>query len=306
MADTTKEGQGNPIGMQGDSLEEMGAAQGNQSGSDAFFSELDKSVNGSIMEGNTEATQSQTSGPEQVTHANQDNGSNNVTAQSNNSTDWEKRYKDSSREAVKWREQYKNVEQFVPVLDAMKKDSGLVNHVRDYLQNGGKPAQSIQERLNLDENFMFDQQEAMTDPDSDSAKVMNAHVDGMVQQRVNQMLSAEKQRAVQLERARNKAQDEQAFKEKNNMSDEDFTAFKARAAQHKMSLDDVNYLLNRDQAAANVAQSTKQDMLNQMKNVQNMPTSASGANSQGENQSIDKEVFDGILGFDSDTDNLFG
>ena len=282
MADTTQEGQGNPIGMQGDSLEEMGAAQDNQQGSDAFFSELDKSVNGSIMEENTEATQSQTSGPEQVTHTNQGNGSNNVDAQSDNSTDWEKRYKDSSREAVKWREQYKNVEQFVPVLDAMKKDSGLVNHVREYLQNGGKPAQSIQEQLNLDEDFMFDQQEAMTNPDSDSAKVMNAHVDGMVQQRVNQMLVAEKRRAAQVEKTRQRALEEQAFKEKHNMSDDDFTAFKARASQHTMSLDDVNYLLNRDQAAANVAHSTKQDMLNQMKNVQNMPTSASGANSQGE------------------------
>ena len=90
------------------------------------------------------------------------------------------------------------------------------------------------------------------------------------------------------------------------MSDDDFVAFKAKASQHTMSLDDVNYLLNRDQAAANVAQSTKQDMLNQMKNVQNMPTSASGANSQGETQTIDKEVFDGILGFDSGKDNLFG
>tara|TARA_Y100001963_G_scaffold157470_1_gene253801 strand:- start:871 stop:1791 length:921 start_codon:yes stop_codon:yes gene_type:complete len=306
MADTTQEGQGNPIGMQGDSLEEMGTAQGNQSGSDAFFNELDKSVNGSIIEENTEATQSQTSGPEQVTHANQDNGSNNVDAQSDNSTDWEKRYKDSSREAVKWREQYKQVEQFVPVLDAMKKDSGLVNHVREYLQNGGKPARSVQEQLGLDEDFMFDQQEAMTDPDSDSAKVMNAHVDGMVQQRVNQMLAAEKKRAVQVERTRQRATEEQAFKEKHNMSDADFDNFKARAAQHKMSLDDVNYLLNRDQAAANVAQSTKQDMLNQMKNVQNMPTSASGANSQGQAKTLDKEVFDGILGFDSDKDNLFG
>ena len=49
-------------------------------------------------------------------------------------------------------------------------------------------------------------------------------------------------------------------------------------------------------------------MLNQMKNVRNMPTSASGANSQGskENQSIDREVFDNILGFDNSVDNLFG
>ena len=43
-----------------------------------------------------------------------------------------------------------------------------------------------------------------------------------------------------------------------------------------------------------------------MKNVRNMPTSASGANSQGEKVSEDGNVFKSILGFDSSVDNLFG
>mgnify|MGYP005835548353 CR=1 FL=1 len=90
------------------------------------------------------------------------------------------------------------------------------------------------------------------------------------------------------------------------MSDEDFNIFKAQAQKHVMTYDDVHYILNRDKTAANVRQSTKQDMLNQMKNVRNMPTSASGANSQAETKSVDRDVFDNILGFDSETDNLFG
>ena len=49
------------------------------------------------------------------------------------------------------------------------------------------------------------------------------------------------------------------------------------------------------------------DMLKQMKNVRNMPTSASGVNSQGgRDNDVDRDVFNSILGFDSDTDNLFG
>ena len=43
-----------------------------------------------------------------------------------------------------------------------------------------------------------------------------------------------------------------------------------------------------------------------MKTVQNMPTSASGANSQGETKSEDREVFESILGLDGKVDNLFG
>ena len=287
------------IGMSEDSFD---SAQANDTGSEVFFNDLESQVNGAIVA--TEATQNQPVAPKQVTHAN-DDGSKNV-AQSNNSTDWEKRYTDSSREAVKWRDRYKEVEQFVPVLDAMKNDSGLVDHVRNYLQNGGAPEKSIQENLGLDEDFIFDQQEAMTDPNSDSAKLMNAHVDGMVQQRVGEMVQKQQMQANNQAKVAKLRADEGAFKQKHNMTDEEYAAFKQQAQSHQMTLDDVHYILNKDKAAQNVATNTKKDMLNQMKNVQNMPTSASGANSLAKNDTEERSVFDSILGNDSSVDNLFG
>ena len=294
--------QGNPeIGMSEDSFE---TAENSNAGSAAFCDALDNQVNGQVRDNDTEVTQNQ---PAPAPSAEAiDNGSNNVQVQSNDRTDWEKRYKDSSKEAVRWREAYKEVEKFVPVLDAMKEDSGLVDHVRDYLVNGGKPAQTVQEKLNLKEDFVFDQHEAMTDPQSDSAKVMEAHVDGLVQNRVNGILQDEQKRASQIQQQKQKVDEEAAFKQKHNMSDEAFNAFKEKASSHIMTLDDINYIVNKDQAAANVAQNTKQEMLNQMKNVRNMPTSASGANSQGQSKSVDKEVFEQILGLNDNVDNLFG
>ena len=296
--------QGNPeIGMEADSFE---AAEANTNkGSEAFFDNLENQVNGGIIDETAEVTQQQTSGSEQVTHNSQNVGSENVELPADAGTDWKKRYEDSSREAVRLSEQYKNVEPFVPVLEAMKNDSGLVDHVRDYLKSGGKPAKSVQEQLGIDEDFVFDAND-ITDPDSDSAKVMNAHVDTMVQQRVGQMLNVEKQRAQQIQQAQARISEEKAFMQKHNMSETDFNSFKEKAQQHVMTLDDVNYLLNRNQNNTNVANSTKNEMLNQMKNVRNMPTSASGANSQGQQRSESDEVFDLINGFDSDVDNLFG
>ena len=300
-----EENQGNPeIGMQADSLE-AAEAQASQEGSSEFFDQLDNEVNGSIKD-DTEATQSQSSGSEQVTHNQQDAGSEKVTQSSNDSIDWKKRYEDSSREAVRLADQYRDVEPFAPVLEAMKNDSGLVDHVREYLVNGGEPAKSIQTQLNLKDDFVFDQQEAMTDPNSDSARLMNAHVDKLVQNRVGDMLNTEKQRAGQIQQAKHKQAEETAFRDKNGMSDDDFATFKARAQEHVMTLDDVNYLLNRNQNNENVANSTKKEMLNQMKNVRNMPTSASGANSQGVERSQSDEVFDVIKGLDDGVDNLFG
>ena len=298
------EGQGNPeIGMQADSFEAAEATQ--STGSEDFFNELENQVNGSIIDDTAEVTQQEIGGSEQVTHNTQSVGSENVEPPTVNGTDWRKRYEDSSREAVRLSEQYKNVEPFVPVLEAMKNDSGLVDHVRDYLQNGGKPEKSIQEQLGLDEDFIFDASE-IADPDSDSAKLMNAHVDQMVQQRVGQVLRAEKQRATEIQQVRARTTEEQAFKDKHAMTDEQFNTFKDQAQKHVMTLDDVNYLLNREQNNSNVANSAKKDMLNQMKNVRNMPPSASGANSQGVDKTPDDDVFDVLKGLDGGVDNLFG
>jgi hypothetical protein len=271
--------------------------------SEGFFEALEEDVNGIIADSNTEATQ-QTVDTEQVTQQ-QTVGSDNV-GWDDDGNPYKKRYQDSSREAVKLRERYKEVEPFVPVLEAMKNDSGLVEHVRDYLVNGGNTPKSVQEHLGLDEDFMFDANEAMTDPDSDSAKVLNAQVDKVVQHRVGQIYQTEKANAVKVQRDARQQTMERDFIKKKGMSDEQFATFKEAAQNHVLTLDDIDYLLNRDQANANVVQSTKNDMLTQMKNVRNIPTTASGANSQTEEKNPDDTLFDGILGLDGDLDNLFG
>lgn len=272
---------------------------------DEFFNALDKNVNGAIIDEKIpQATRQESSDPEQATHSTQEDGSNQWDDDNN---PYKKRYSDSSREAVNLKGQLKELEPFVPVLEAMKKDSGLVDHVRDYLVNGGQPAKTIQEKLNLGEDFMFDQSEAMSDPDSDSAKLMNAHVDSIVQQRVGAMLQAEKQQSAKIQQARARKSEELEFMKRNNMTEDQFADFKNKAKSHRMTLDDVNYLLNRDKVAQNTANATKADMMNQMKNVRNMPTSASGVNSAGKpKKSQEDRVFDAMLGMDAELDNLFG
>ena len=187
--------QSNPeIGMTEDSFDEV---QQSDTGSEDFFDALENKVNGGIVDP-SEATHNDvgpnTTYESEVTQQASMSGSNN-TEQSDDSTDWRKRYQDSSREAVKLKDQMNELTPFVPVLEAMKNDSGLVSHVRDYLVNGGQPAKTIKEQLNIDDDFIFDANEAMSEPDSDSAKLMNAHVDQLVQRRVGGILNAEKQNA---------------------------------------------------------------------------------------------------------------
>ena len=297
--------QSNPeIGMTEDSFDSV---QQSNSGSEDFFDALEDQVNGGIVEPN-EATHND-AGPDmayepEVTQQASMSGSN--TAEQSESVDWKKRYTDSSREAVKLKEQMNDLTPFVPVLEAMKNDSGLVSHVREYLVNGGQPAKTIKEQLNIDDDFVFDANDAMAEPDSDSARLMNAHVDQLVQKRVGTVLNAEKQNAQAYQAELSRKKEEAEFRERNQMTDEQYEEFVGRAKKHVLSLDDINYLLNRDRAAANTANATRTDMLNQMKNVRNMPTSASGANSQEVEKSHDSDVFDGLLDLDGGRDNLFG
>ena len=295
MEDSTK---GNP---EADSMFDNVSDSG--SGSD-FFDQLESNVNGGIVD-KTEKTQTEVTppiqrGPEQVTHTSQAEGPNEVN--------WEKRYKDSSKQAQKMYGQLKNLKPFVPVLEAMKNDSGLVSHVRDYLENGGAPVKTVQERLGLNEDFVYDQTEALENPDSDSAKVFNAHVDSMVSGRVQSILSQEKKQAVQTQQQIQRKNQEADFRKRNpNMTDQDYANMMEKAKSHVLSLDDIHHLINKDATNKNVANATREDMLTQMKNVRDIPASASSANSQGnDKESFEDEVFNALLGSDGDIDNLFG
>ena len=99
---------------------------------------------------------------------------------------------------------------------------------------------------------------------------------------------------------------EAEFKQRHNMSEEEFDALREKAQNRKVTLDDVYYLINKDQSEKNVAESTRKDMLTQMKNVRNMPVSQSNMNSQAPPANPDDKVFEALLGNDSDIDNLFG
>ena len=265
-----------------------------------FFNALDDNVNGAIQDESVTPPETQTSqDPAQQVTPESAGGSNAEV-------DWEQRYKASSKEAQKMYSTLKDLKPFVPVLDAMKQDSGLVTHVRDYLQNGGAPAKTVTESLGLKDDFVFDQQDAVQNPDSDSGKVMNAHLDGIVRKRVGELARAEQSRAQAMQSKVAKGNELEAFRKKKGMSKEQFKGFLNKAQSRKLSLDDIDYLMNKEQATTNTANSTKNDMLKQMKNVRSMPASASGANSQSSESTSEDKVFDKLLGMDTGIDKLFG
>ena len=268
------------------------------SSSDDYFDALDKEVNGVVRDDSqeqqtVEATQEAT--PDPIPEVNQDN------------TAWKKRYSDSSAEAQRMANELRELAPLKPLMNVMKRDSGLVDTIKGYLNNGGATPKSVTEELNLDDDFVYDAHEAVTSPDSKSAKVFNTMVDKAVNQKVNNVLTREKQiqaKQIQQSQAQKEAED---FKARHNMSDEDFKIMMDKAKSTKFTLDDMHLLLNKTSANNNVAQSTKKDMLSQMNNMRDIPTSQANVNSapQGEENPDDK-VFDTLLGMDKTFDELFG
>ena len=263
--------QSNPVTPQNDTVAEE------------FFSELDKQVMGETLEQPLE-TQAQ---PQQTTSL---QGNPEAEQQSTQGVDnLEKRYSDSSREAKRLNNQLQELEPYMPLLNAMKEDPNLISHVRGYFEGGGSAPKSVKEQLGLDEDFVFDYDDALSDPASSSAKLFNATVDGVVQRRLGDFARKQSEQS-------RRASEEGTFKSKYNVSEEDYKDLMDYAKKHTLTLEDVYYLKNRDNRDSQVANNTRQEVINQMKNVRQMPTSvASAGNTQREEKSVDDAVGDKLL-----------
>ena len=256
-----------------------------------FFAELDNSVNGGIID--SEYSQS----------TSQDLGDNTPASpsgvQQQGDDALQKRYSDSSREAKRLNGKLNELEPYMPILDAMREDPNLIQHVRNYFEGGGQAPESMSQNMELPEDFQFDPDEAFSDPKSDSAKVFGATVDGIVQRRLNNELG--KQRTENQRLAR-----ETAFRQKVDMTDNEWSTFVDFAKNKSLELDDIYYLMKRKERESNIADNARQQVATQMKKTQEQPRSLATAGSAAVETSQDDQVFDALLGIDQKLDNAFG
>ena len=260
--------------------------------SENFFQELDNQVNGGILDEPSQPTSEQ-SGNTQA--------SPNVEVQNevpNEVDTLQKRYSDSSREAKRLNGKLKELEPYMPILDAMREDPNLINHVRNYFEGGGQTPETMNQKLNLDEDFVFDAEEAFGKPDSDSAKVLGATIDGIVQRRLGNALKTQKNENAKLAR-------EAQFKQKMNMTDEQWKEFVDYAQSKSLELEDIYFLMNRKNRDEQIANNARQEIHNKMREVQQQPTTLATQGSTAVEQSTDDKVFDTILGSGSELEKAF-
>jgi DNA-binding transcriptional regulator YiaG len=277
-----------------------------------FFDDLEKDVNGIVYDAENDSTNTN----ERVTpeeRQNLDVGSA-VTEDSaaSGGIDWDsennpykKRYSDSSREAGRLKGKLDDLGQYDAIIDVMKKDPTLVNKVRDHLQNPNPV--STKEALNLPEDFVFDADEALANPKSPSAKVLDTYVSRVVdsktaktEQKIHNTIASENNK-------RANAAEAEAWRQKNNMSKEEFANMMNKASEHTIGYDDINLILNGATVKKNVAKNAKADVQKQMSAARrNAPPTASAVGSVGANENMteDDKIFSALKGLDNNS-NLF-
>ena len=255
-----------------------------------FFAALDRDINAEILD-NKEDLKDDTSQPTSETSPEE--------VQQGDIETLEKRYADSSREGKRLNQRLSELEPYLPILDAMKEDPNLIKHVRGYFEGGGQAPESVKDQLKLSEDFVFDPDDAMTNSKSDSAKLFNATVDGLVQRRLNTTLASQRQENERLTA-------EQSFRDKVGMEDGEWKEYLDYAKGHTLTLEDIYFLKNRKNREKNIAQNVSKNIQTQMKKSQSKPSSLATSGSTQVETSKDDQLFDSILGIDRELDNAFG
>ena len=265
--------------------------------SDDFFSALDSSVNGGILDESSPLTSD-------ISSDNTLASPSEVQPQVSDPTEVvdvetiQKRYSDSSREARRLNNQLQELEPYMPILDAMRDDPNLITHVRNYFEGGGQTPQNMAEKLNLPEDFVFDADDAFATPQSDSAKVLGATIDGIVERRLGKALQGQKTENHRLAK-------EATFRQKHEMNDDTWSTFVDFAKSKSLELDDIYYLMNRKGRDGKIADSTRREMQDKMREVQQQPGSLATTGGAQVEKSPDDRVFEVLLGAESELEKAF-
>jgi len=252
-----------------------------------FFGDLDRSLNAGILEREESKTSIEAG----------DNTQADSEVQQENVETLKKRYADSSNEGRRLNNRLQELEPYLPILDEMRKDPNLISHVRDYFDGGGQTPESVTKKLELDEDFIFDPDEAVTDPKSDSAKVLNQTIDGVVQRRLTSEFSKrQEQQEIDSEVSN--------FRKSHNMTDEEWNEFRSYAENQTLSLEDILYLKNKE----NSTQPSREKVGSTMaaKQLQQTPTSAASVGSNVVQTTEEDDIFDAIMGIDKQLETAFG
>jgi len=221
--------------------------------------------------------------------------------------EFKQRYSDSSKEAKRLYEENREMsdyKDYIPILQTMREDPGLINHVRSYLEGNVTPP-TVKDELKLPEDFIFDGDEAIRDPNSQSAKVLGNMIDRGVEQRLKQHTQLENKERVQREQQSSQAIKMDEFKEKMSMDNDQFNEFVEFAKGRQLTLDDIYFLMHREDRDKIIAKKAIDEREKQLKKMKGVPPSMASTGGYQEEINPDEQVFEAIAKAAAEK-NIFG
>jgi len=255
----------------------------------AFFEGLDKQFNGAIFS-DEPAEEAEPQSDDSTSESKPTVPTDDEVAKVKKELDEVKtRYSDSSREAKRLADENKQLKQYadyIPILETMREDPGLINHVRNYLEGNSTPA-SIADEMKLPEDFVFDSDEAVRNSNSQSAQVLQRMIDKGVEKQLSQY-----RENINQERARESTLDR--FREESKMTDDEYQEFVEYAQNTKLTLKDIYYLKTREKRESEIAKRAIEERDKKMVEMRNTPRSVAALGTSSEGVSDERKVFNAI------------
>ena len=265
--------------------------------SDDFFAALDETVNGGILDDSSQLT-SDSNSDNTLTSPSEGQEHVETNPEVVDVDTMQKRYSDSSREAKRLNGKLQELEPYMPILDAMRDDPNLITHVRNYFEGGGQTPDNMAQQLNLPEDFVFDAEDAFGTPESDSAKVLGATIDGIVQRRLGKALQGQRSENHRLAK-------EASFRQQHELNDDEWAEFVDFAKSKSLELEDIYFLMNRKNRDNKIATKTRDEMREKMREVQEIPSSLANKGGAQVEKSPDDKIFDALLGSEHELEKAF-
>jgi len=211
-----------------------------------------------------------------------------------NQEDWEQRYKDSSKEGIRLNGIVEKMSPYMPVLDMLSKDDGFKEHVMNY----GKQTktETLPEKLNLPEDFEFDMNEAIRNPDSEHAKILSQVSQHYAKPVINQSILDDNQKRAEEIKKEDLSNQRDMLKSKYGIKDTEFSSLMDWGNDHIMTYEDMHFLKKKDDYMRKVANDTKMGTANQVNRMQGVYPSVTVGD--GQDEKIEDKIMDTILGFD--------
>lgn len=196
-------------------------------------------------------------------------------------------YQNLERQHTMSRQELAKLEKAKPLIDAITEDENLYQLIDDYFQS---PDSDRQKRaMGLPEDFQMDMNEAISDPNSDSARVLSKIVESQASKIVEQREAAARTKQMLSRQA-------EELKSTYGLTDEEINDLVRDAQNIPLTLHDVYILRNKDNILGAAKTKGAQDLMAAQKKAKGITPSGARA---GTSAQRGKAFIDELLEFDN-------